>query len=351
MKKIAAIIFLLVFSLSAYGSPSKEEKKWSTPEFTVKFGTLAPAGTAWTTVLNNIKKFFEEKTGGRAKIIFYMGGVMGDEPDMIRKMKMNQLQGGGFTFQGIHNFFPELMVMELPFLFEDYGEVDFVFKKMYNSIAKVLEEKGFILLALGEEGMQMIFSEKPVRRPEDLNKNSCWVWEDEPVQIETYKALGVPHPIPIPVPELLTAFQNGMVTLAYGSPMAVVGLQLYTKVKYATRMDFRYNPALYLVTKSYWDSLPKDIQGLTRDAIKILKKESYAKARSGQDDALKAMEENGLTVITPTPAEKEMFKEKTRPVWDTLADKVYPRWLLDEVLKAKKEYKSAKGKQPHLTEK
>jgi len=267
---------------------------------------------------------------------------MGDEPDMIRKMKMNQLQGGGFTFQGIHSFFPELMVMELPFLFDDYGEVDFVFDKLYPSIAKVLDQKGFVLMALGEEGMQKIFSEKPVRKPEDMDKNICWVWEDEPVQIETYKALGVLHPIPVPVPELLTAFQNRMVTLVFGSPQAIVGLQLYTKVKYATNINFRYNPALYLVTKSYWDSLPKDIQKLTYDAIKILKKESYAKARDGQDDALKAMEDYGITVITPSPQELQAFKERTRPVWDKLADKVYPRWLLEEVLKAKKQYKGRK---------
>lgn len=342
MKKYVFVLVFAVLLQPARAAQRAPEKKWDTPEFIVKFGTLAPPGTAWTQVLNNIKKFFEDKTHGRAKIVFYMGGVMGDEPDMIRKMKINQLQGGGFTFQGVHNFFPELMVMELPFLFDDYGEVDYVFKKMYNTLAKVLDEKGFILLALGEEGMQMIFSEKPVRKPEDMDKNTCWVWEDEPVQIATYKVLGVPHPIPVPVPELLTAFQNGMVSLAYGSPMAVVGLQLYTKVKYATNMNFRYNPALYIVTKSYWESLPKDIQKLTQDAIKILKKESYAKARDGQGGALKAMEENGLTVITPTPKDLEAFKEKTRPVWDTLADKIYPRWLLDEVLKAKKEYQSTK---------
>lgn len=344
MKKLTLISTLFACLLWAADSRGETPKKWSKPEFVIKFGTLAPPGTAWTGVLNNIKKFFEEKTHGRAKFIFYMGGVMGDEPDMVRKMKINQLQGGGFTFQGVHSFFPELMVMELPFLFNDYGEVDYVFKKVYPDIARILEKKGFVLVSLGEEGFQVMFSVNPVKRPEDMKNQKCWVWEDEPVQIATYKALGVTDPIPTTAPELLPALQNGMVNLAYMSPMAVVGLQLYTKAKSILNMRFRYNPVLYITTKSFWDSLPRDIRDLTAESVKILKKESFGKARDGQDEALKAMQDYGLKVITPTPEELDAFKKRTRPVWDQLADKIYPRWLLDKVLRAKEEYRKSKGK-------
>jgi len=341
MKRILVFVVLLILLVPAHVFGEKPKAK---PEFVVKFGTLAPGGTAWSSVLDTIKKFMEKESKGRIKIVFYMSGVMGDEPDMVRKMKMGQLQGGGFTFQGIHSFFPELMVTELPFLFEDYDEVDFVFKRIYTSLAKVLEKKGFILLALAEEGMQMIFSEKPVRKPEDFQQHRCWVWEDEPVQVETYKALGVSHPIPTTVLDLRPAFQNRMVNLVYASPMTIVGLQIYTGVKYGTLMNFRYNPALYLVTKSFWDSIPQEFRDLTKKAIDIMKDESYGKARPGQDEALKALSEYGIKIIVPTPEELNVLKKKTRPLWDDLADKVYPRWLLNEILSAKKAYAASKKK-------
>jgi TRAP-type C4-dicarboxylate transport system substrate-binding protein len=39
---------------------------------------------------------------------------MGDEEEMIRKIRMGQLQGGGFTINGIKRIAPELEVLDLP---------------------------------------------------------------------------------------------------------------------------------------------------------------------------------------------------------------------------------------------
>jgi len=85
--------------------------------------TLLPTGTSWTKTLDSWVKDIEQKSGGRLKFKVYPGGVMGDEPDVLRKIRKGQLHGGLFSGYGIGRIYSPARILELPFLFQKYRRI------------------------------------------------------------------------------------------------------------------------------------------------------------------------------------------------------------------------------------
>ena len=57
----------------------------------IKLGTLAPTGSPWHTILRDMTEDWRRVTGGKIQFRIYSGGVSGDEPDMVRKLRIGQL--------------------------------------------------------------------------------------------------------------------------------------------------------------------------------------------------------------------------------------------------------------------
>jgi hypothetical protein len=56
------------------------------------------------------------------------------------------------------------------------------------------------------------------------------------------------------------------------------------------------------------------------------------------------MVNQGIKLVTLSKEEKEVFKNATRKVYDELAGKLYPKELLDRILKELEDYRAQKGK-------
>src|SRR5574341_651314 len=101
----------------------------SAQEYTVKFGLLGPEGSSWADMAYKFRDITKERTHGKVSIKVYPGGSMGDEPEIVQKMRLGQLQAAGLTVLGLSKIVPETHVLSLPFLFRDYREVDYVLEK------------------------------------------------------------------------------------------------------------------------------------------------------------------------------------------------------------------------------
>src|SRR5689334_19121744 len=91
---------------------------------TMKIATVAPDGTAWMREMRAGADALKKRTEGRVEIKYYPGGVMGDEPSVLRKIKIGQLQGGAFTGGELSAIVKDAQIYSLPFLFKNQEEVD-----------------------------------------------------------------------------------------------------------------------------------------------------------------------------------------------------------------------------------
>jgi len=327
---IACILFLSV-------SPLYSQEK--ADEYVLKLGSLAPEGSVYMELIRELWDRVYKETGGRVNVKYYPGGVLGDEPDMVKKMRMGQLQIGAFTSQGILSIAPIMAVMELPFLFESLDEIDYVKEKMFREFATAFEKQGFFLLTFVDQGGFLNFySVNPIKTLDDLKKEKVWAWADEPLSIESIKSLGI-SPVIVPVPEVLPALQRGDITVVNFSPLACVALQWHSKIKHIIQLNFRYAVGIIVMDLATWNKLPLDIQKtILKINEDILPKMSIS-IRHTSNKLLFAMTQQGIDIIKMDESEKNKVKEMMLTTHQKFAGSLYPEGTLQKVRHYIEEYR------------
>jgi TRAP-type transport system periplasmic protein len=305
----------------------------------IKFATLAPEGSSWMKSMHNLSGKIKKATDGNVVFRFYPGGVSGDEKDVIRKMRIGQLHGAGFTGVGLGEILSDVRVLDLPFLFDSDDEIKHIYSKMDTHFKHLYEEKGYVLLGWVPVGWVYFFSQKPIRSVDDLRQSKPWMWEGDPLVEQAYKELGV-QPIPLSITNVLLSLQTGMVNTVYASTQGALALQWFTKVKYVSQLRMGYATGGVLISKKKFDKLPQ----LYKDAVKKIGEEGLQElVELTQKDNLKAhkvLEKNDVKwVALPEEKEKARFQEAGAMVRKNLAGKYFPAELLGQVLNHLKEFR------------
>lgn len=298
--------------------------------YEIKVATLAPEGTDWIDVANMIKRYIEEKSQGKVKLLIYAGGVMGDDPDVIRKMRLGQIQMAGFSGHGTHLCAPEIAMMELPYIVDSESKVDALYRGMEEDFKGFFSKHGFRLLYLVREGYNQLYTQIPIRTLADMKKIKPHTWAGR-VEEETYKALGV-SPQAIGAVESVPAMRAGIINAHFSPALWELGTQLFTIDKYINFPRMRYHPASLVVSEKAWKRYPKWVQDLGVEACEKYGPILYQRAKEGEAKSIKAFEEYGMKLVTLSPEEERPFREATRPLWDKLAGQVYPKEALEHAL-------------------
>jgi TRAP-type C4-dicarboxylate transport system substrate-binding protein len=305
----------------------------------LRIATLAPSGSPWMDVLNKAAAEVKEKTAGRVTFKYYEGGQQGDERDFVRKIKLGQLDGAAVTSIGLGMIDESIRVLELPMLFDTVDELDYVADKMWPYFEQKFAKKGFKLTQRGDVGWVYFLSKNKVESLADLKGQQLWMWGDDQLVGAMFKKLGL-NGVPLGVPEVDAALTSGAINACYGSPLAAVALQWYSKVKYMTSMPMSFAIA---ATVFAMDPLKK-ISAEDAQAIDEIGKASSKKLRKvirkANEDAKGTMTRKGVTVVQTPVAMVDQFTKMALDSWKELAGKLYSQEELDMVLKYRDEYRA-----------
>ncbi len=226
--------------------------------YVVKLGTLVPEGVGWAALIKTIiNPGILKVTSGLLYLNWYYGGTMGDDQDILAKMRNGQLQGGGFSGQGMLLACPEMALMELPFMFENYGEIEYIYAKLRPRINLWFEKHGYHLVLLAEQDFDQIYSTKlPIKTPDDFKNSRFLTWYGM-VEEKVLKAAGA-SPLPIRVPEVAASIRTSVCDAFISPSIWAVGTQMYTVMKYLNPMRIRYSPAGGVITMQTWNLLPEE---------------------------------------------------------------------------------------------
>lgn len=343
MKRV--IFISIVFLLVTGGMTIAEERKGE-PQYLVKMASIIPEIGPAMELVSEMKKELLERTQGRLGMMIYFGGVMGDEPDIVRKMRLGQLQGGAFlTLIGLGQICPAAKVLELPFLFNSNDEVDHIVFNMQTAFSRLFEEKGAYLVSWGEIGFGRFFFKNPVKTIEDIKKVKMTSFIGDPVFSASEKAAGFGNLIPLTVPEVLTGLQTGLVNGALNPAVGLVSLQWNTQVNYVLNVPFAYSPAGTVVDKKFFDQLPRELREVFFDVWKKREVNWIQIARKMEKEAYEGLVRRGMIEIDKenSLAIVEEMKKGTQPLYDKFIGEYYPAWLLSEILNSLAQYRQGKG--------
>jgi len=284
------------------------------PEFVANFGTAAPEGTPWADQLKDIKERVEAHSGGRIKVKLFLGSVLGGEVEMVRDIRRNaRLQGGGFSTAAIAEGanIPLLQLPELPYLFRNNAEADYVLDSiLWDPMKAELEAKGFVMVAWAENGWRSFGTKRhPVRTPGDLQdfKMRC---QETDVHQKMYAALQT-QAVTLPISETLTALQTGIVDGFDNTPLFTQAAGLYEPIDYYSLTRHIYQPAAVVWNKKFFDAMPPDLQTIVMGDPKAESVKGRKGVRDLEQELLGNFPGMGVQVVELTDAERQAFANVT----------------------------------------
>ncbi|MFH1243805.1 MAG: TRAP transporter substrate-binding protein DctP [Pseudomonadota bacterium] len=305
----------------------------ASPEYLIKFATVAPEGSTWMKHMRALDKEVMEKSGGRLGFRIYAGGIVGDELDVLKKIRIGQIHCAAFTGVGFGHILPMVRVMDLPFLFRNDEEVDLVHRELRPFFAEQFRKKGFELLGWAEVGNVNLFSKQPIREVRDLSGLKVWTWSGDPIAKETFVAMGI-NPIPLAITDVTTALSTGMIDTVYAPPLGALALQWQTSLKYMMALPLVHSTGAVLISSNYIQKLPPDLRELLISIFDKAMKELMLDLRRQNTEAIKIIQDSGLEIISMPKGEalKEFYAVHVK-VAEHLTNKIYPKELLERVYK------------------
>jgi TRAP-type C4-dicarboxylate transport system substrate-binding protein len=325
-------------ALASIASPAAAQNK----NTELRFATLAPAGSPWMAVLDKASAEIKDKTKGRVTLKYFEGGSQGDERDFVRKIRAGQLDGAAVTSVGLALIEESIRVLELPMMFRSVEEVDYVSDKMWPYFQAKFAKKGFKLNDRGDVGWIYFLSKNKVATLADLRGQKVWQWGDDALVGAMFKKLGL-NGVPLGVPEVDSSLTSGRITAAYGSPVAAVALQWYTKIKYMTSMPMSFAIAATVVSQDAVKKLSAEDLKAVESITKAHSKKLRRVIRKANNDAKVTMTRKGITVVQTPAATVDEFAKHAAAVQQELAGKIYSKAELDMVLKYRDEFRAKKG--------
>lgn len=308
---------------------------------TIKIATLAPEGSSYIQILNDLNAELKEKTNNEVRLRIYPGGVLGDEKDMRRKMHVGQIQGAVLTSAGLSGIFEEMDVFQIPFLFDNFDEVDYTLGKMDAFFKDGFADKGYILLGWSEAGFIRLLSTKPIATLDDLRKAKVWTWEEAPMAKAIFDEAEI-SAIPLSLPDVLVGLQTGMVEVVYAPPSGAISLQWFTKTKFMTEVPLMYLIGGIVVKKNVFKKLTPENQdrflALSAKYMDQLKKI----IRRENQDAIEVMKKQGVKLIYPTEEQIREFKKVATNAMENQTGKSFSAKVRDEVINHLKEFRKRK---------
>ena len=331
MKKLAFVVALFLAALPTAARA----------DVVIKLGTLAPNGSTWHTLLKEMGQKWEQASGGKVKLRIYPGGVLGNEGDMVKKMRIGQLQAAALTTIGLHDIAPDAQAVDVPMMVDSWPTLDYVMARMAPKLERIIEGKGYVVLGWSEVGFVRFFSTKKFASLAEMQGAKMFCWEGDPASAEAWRVGGF-HPVVMSSTDIVPGLQTGLIDTVALAPLYAYSSRMFEKAKYMLDLPWTVLTGGTVVRKDEWDKVPADLKPKLIEISREYAKKIATEVRRMDNEALENMVKQGLVVVKPT--DPAAFFAAAQKTYSVIRGKVVPAETFDEVKKLVEEAKAQSAK-------
>jgi TRAP-type C4-dicarboxylate transport system substrate-binding protein len=301
MRKKIALIFILCMQAAAAVSG-----------LTIKLGSLAPVGSPWDVALHRIAEEWLRISKGGVEVKIYAGGITGDEPDMVRKIRIGQLGAAAITVSGLQGIYNGVKALSYPLFIRTDAELADVLGRMEPFLDQQLEQRGFKVAMWSAGGWVYFFSREPIVTPGDLKKQKLWVWVGDPAEVKAWQSAGF-QVVPLASTDILTSLQGGMIDALVTSPLVAASNQWFGVLSRMCGLKLGPLWGAMIVSTRIWGEVPADLQPRLVEAAQKISDSMTPQFNQADRQAISVMSSYGLKITeVPKSAEK---------LWQDIIDK------------------------------
>ena len=302
----------------------------------VKMGTLAPEGTDWHGMLIEMGQKWKEATKGKVHLRVYPGGILGDERDMVRKMRIGQIHAAAMTTEGLSEIVSDFSCYFVPLVYQNSSDVKRVTDALLPDLEKKLEKSGFKLLYISELTYAYWFSTSPIKVPSDLKSKKFFTWAGDFRWEQIYKKAGY-NPVPLASTDILSALQTGLISTIPQPPIYALAQQSFGIANHMLDLKWGVLMAGIVVDMKTWKKIPQNYHDELISIADGIQKKYYERNNNADEQALNAMKEYGLQVHSINDEEKKLWFNEVEKVSLYLRGDIIPETIYDAVIRLTKD--------------
>lgn len=327
MKKLVFVFLALLVSVGAQAA-------------TLKIATIAPESSGWMQEMRASAKEIKERTDGRVVLKYYGGGVKGADKQVLRLIRIGQLQGGAFTPAILSSEYPDLNLYGLPMAFDSLEEAAYVRQHLDDRIMAGLEDAGWVNFGFAAGGLSVLMSNDPISKLSDLKGKKIWLPEGDNIGLRAMQSLQL-SPVPLPLTDVLVGLQTGLIDIVGMSPIGALVLQWHTKVKYITELPLIYTYGFLAIDKKAFDKIDEADQKIVREVMERSYRKLNEENVGDNEEALAALINSGLEIVKVSPEEYRKTRAALASTIASLGDEgLYSPELYEEMLGYIEEYRA-----------
>ena len=301
-------------------------------EVVIKLGTSAPKDSIWHEHLKKVDQRWQEISGGQVKLRIY-AGTLGDEDDILRRIRIGQLDAGMVSTAGLSSIHKATLAMHIPLAFTSNEEMEYV----RNGIAKTLEPllmgKGFRVLSWGEVGWIHFFTRQPVATPDDLRKQKLFTWSngDSAESERLWQDLGF-NTVPLSSIDIMPALQTGMIDAYQAPPLIALANQWFPFTPYMTDLKWAPLTGATIITEKAWQKIPEEFQADFARVVFEVGLNLQVDVRKLEQQATDAMIKRGLQIVPVDDTARKAWVTAVQLSYPKIRGSVVPEKYFDEAL-------------------
>ncbi|GAB4180876.1 MAG: TRAP transporter substrate-binding protein [Wenzhouxiangellaceae bacterium] len=276
---------------------------------TLKIATLAPDGSVWMNQFKAAGESIATATEGRVNLRFYPGGVMGDTATVLRKMQVGQLNGAAVTLGELHPVVSDAQIYNLPFLFRSTAEFEQVRAAVDPDLAAALANKNLVLGGTSNAGFVYLFSLHPATTADDLAaQGRVWIPQGDIVSQRTLEEAGI-SAIPLPMSQVYTSLQTGMIDTVINTPAAAIALQWHSRVRYMLDLPLALGVGAMVYDQRSMQKMSAEDRQIVIDTTREAMLELEQQTRIENQNARAALESAGIKILQADAGSLQHWEE------------------------------------------
>jgi C4-dicarboxylate-binding protein DctP len=296
-------------------------------EYTLKFSHVVSPNTPKGKAADFFEKRLEELSGGRIDVQVYPSSQLYKDSAALKALRLNSIQMAAPSFSKFGKLVPQLALFDLPFLFKDMDHLHRVQDgEVGTKLKDMVTKKGFVALDFWDNAFKQLSTSKdaPILWPKDAAGQKFRIMSSKVLE-EQFKAVDA-NPQMMPFSEVYSGLQQGVIDAAENPISNIYTKKFHEVQKNLTLSNHGYLGYLVVMSKKFWNSLPKDLQDATKQAMK----EATAKEREFAAELDKkqlglieeyAKKTGKLKIYTMTPEQTEAWKKAVSPIYSKFYDK------------------------------
>jgi TRAP-type C4-dicarboxylate transport system substrate-binding protein len=312
----------------------------------IDMATLAPADSTWFKVMENMGAEWKKISGGSVNLLIHPGGVLGDEPECVRRLDHHSIQAAGLSGAGLGVIDPGVGCLQIPMMLDSYEELDYVRDRIAPKLEQRLLQKGYVVLYWSEVGWVQFFSTTPVRRLGDLRKLRLFTWAGDATAEELWRANGF-RIVPLPATDIVMQLKMHNLDAVPETALYAETTQLYSLAPYMSTVKWAPLVGATIIAKQVWESIPaaqrEAMLAAARrsgEAVKQDIRAQGARAIAAMTKGQPGRKSAKLTVVEPDAAALAEWRKQTEGIYPKMKSKMVPPDLFDEVQRLRDQYRA-----------